>query len=144
MPVAPSSAEALLELCRKSGLVEEADLRRLLQTVKIPSDPHKAACELIRAGILTRYQAGHLLAGKYRGFRFGRYKILQELGRGGSGTVVLCEHVVLRRQVAIKVLPLGADRAKFLREAYASEMLDHPNIVRTIDVGCEDGFHFLV
>ncbi|MGL4553391.1 MAG: protein kinase domain-containing protein, partial [Gemmataceae bacterium] len=62
----------------------------------------------------------------------------------------LCEHTLMRRRVALKVLPAarGKDATssidRFYREARAVAALDHPNIVRAYDIDNEDGFHFLV
>jgi serine/threonine protein kinase/class 3 adenylate cyclase len=79
---------------------------------------------------------------------FGRYTLVQQLGRGGMGTVYLARDNVLGRQVALKVphpeivaAPAALDR--FYREARAIAQLDHPNICRVYDVGCQDGLHYL-
>src|SRR5262249_28059949 len=72
-----------------------------------------------------------------------KYKVLEFIGAGGMGKVYLCEHLILQRLVALKVLQLaagqcGADSqtliARFYREARAVAALDHPNIVRMFDV----------
>jgi serine/threonine protein kinase len=64
------------------------------------------------------------------------------------GVVYLCEHVGMRRKVAVKVLQ--ARRAKdevalqrFLREARAAAALNHPNVVRALDLGQEGDLHYL-
>src|SRR5262249_57158739 len=99
-------------------------------------------------GLLTQFQASQLLTGRHRGFRIGQYKILDRLGRGGNASVLLCEQVVMRRKVALKVLPEHTakdpgTRERFYREARAAAVLDHPNIVRTHDINCADGLHYL-
>jgi serine/threonine protein kinase len=108
-----------------------------------------AAKALIRAGVLTKFQAGQLLAGKYKGLRFDRLKILDRIGSGGMGTVFLCEHLGLRKRVAVKVLPpdqAGDEgvRERFFREARAAAALDHPNIVRVHDTNSSGGVHYIV
>ena len=50
---------------------------------------------LVKAGKLTQYQAGQLLAGKTRGFLLGPYKVLKPIGQGGMGVVFLAEHTTL-------------------------------------------------
>jgi serine/threonine protein kinase len=65
------------------------------------------------------------------------------------GTVFLCEHKLMRRRVAVKVLPTAkaADDAslqRFYREARAAAALDHPNIVHAYDIDQDENLHFLV
>lgn len=78
----------------------------------------------------------------------GRYRIIEELGRGGMGVVYRGEDPVLERQVAIKILPpkkltqKAVDR--FLREAKTAARLDSPYIVKIHDIGEVDEIHFIV
>ncbi len=81
----------------------------------------------------------------------GEYRILRKLGEGGMGTVYLAYQESANRQVAIKVLAphLAANPSlveRFAREALHSAKMDHPNIVRGLDVGIDDvhGRHYLV
>jgi len=74
----------------------------------------------------------------------GRYQILRPLGVGGMGTVYLCEHTTILKKFAVKVLsnelsqrPDHVDR--FLREARASSMISHPNVVEITDFGQTPG-----
>ena len=65
----------------------------------------------------------------------GRYEVIEELGKGGMGTVYRAHDLTLDRDVAIKILyPHLTDeedfRARFLQEARAIAALDHPGIVR--------------
>ena len=75
--------------------------------------------------------------------QIGPYKLLQEIGEGGFGTVWLAEqeHPV-RRRVALKVIKLGMDTrqviARFEAERQALAMMDHPNIARVFDAGATD------
>ncbi|MBI3870073.1 MAG: protein kinase [Verrucomicrobia bacterium] len=78
---------------------------------------------------------------------FGRYLLLGELGRGAMGVVYLAEQEGLGRSVAIKMIDLegnddGARIDRFLAEAKAIAALDHPNIVKIIEVGVHEGTHF--
>ncbi len=84
---------------------------------------------------------GSLVAGKYR--------VLEELGRGGMGVVYRAEDIRLARQVAVKVLPeaftADAERlARFEREARVLASLNHPNIASIYGVEEADGRRFLV
>jgi serine/threonine protein kinase len=150
---APTTADELLELVIKSKLVEEPRLRTYVQklgeTTTVPTDPAKLAQFLVRDAMLTYFQAEQLLQGKYKRFSLGKYKVLERLGSGGMGTVFLCEHKLMRRRVAVKVLPFqkAEDKAsldRFMREARAIAAVDHPNIVRAYDLDQDDNLHFLV
>src|SRR5262245_16081037 len=149
---APTTADELLDLVQKSGLIEEARLRAYVQKLTqgaIPADPAKLAERMVRDALLTYFQAEQLLQGKYKRFSLGKYKVLEKLGSGGMGTVFLCEHKLMRRRVAVKVLPVpkAEDKAsldRFYREARAVAAVDHPNIVRAYDIDQDDNLHFLV
>lgn len=71
---------------------------------------------------------------------FGRYRILQLLGKGGMGAVYLATDSQLNRKVALKVPffnareePKRAER--FVREARSAASLHHPNICTVFDAG---------
>jgi len=74
------------------------------------------------------------------GERIGPYKLLQQIGEGGFGTVWMAEqeHPV-RRRVALKIIKLGMDTkevvARFEQERQALAMMDHPNIAKVFDAG---------
>jgi serine/threonine protein kinase/tetratricopeptide (TPR) repeat protein len=78
------------------------------------------------------------------GMRIGPYKLLQEIGEGGMGTVSMAEqeHPV-RRRVALKIIKPGMDSAqviaRFEAERQALALMDHPNIARVLDAGTTDG-----
>ncbi len=76
----------------------------------------------------------------------GRYEVLEELGRGGVGQVLLARDVQLGRRVAIKTLlaEAGAARTRFVEEAQVTGQLAHPNIVPVHALGVEQGALFLV
>jgi WD40 repeat protein/tRNA A-37 threonylcarbamoyl transferase component Bud32 len=81
--------------------------------------------------------------------RLGKYVITGRLGKGGMGTVYEAEDTVLRRRVAIKILPrvLAANaeaRRRFLREAQAAASLNHPNVVAVFDIAQHGGAYYIV
>jgi serine/threonine protein kinase len=151
---APSTIEAFLELGFRSGLLDKIAVDACCAQLAIyggpPQKPDQLAKALVRAGMLTNFQAEKLLSGRWRGFLIsGKYRLLERLGAGGMGAVYLCEHILMGRRVALKVLPIvqaedPAALARFYREAKAVARLDHPNIVRAYDIDREDKLHFLV
>jgi serine/threonine protein kinase len=151
MPV-PSTADEFLELTSRSGLVEPQQLRAYLQGRRdgaLPDEARAMAHLLVRDGLLTCFHVEQLLRGKWRNFVLsGKYKILGPLGSGGMGQVFLCEHQVMRRHVAVKVLPNRSDDPvaleRFRREARAVARLKHPNIVGAHDIDRDGKLHFLV
>jgi eukaryotic-like serine/threonine-protein kinase len=149
----PANNDELLDLVRKSGVLDEKRLEGYLAKVGypngVPPEPSKFAGVMVRDGVLTHFQAEQLNQGKWRRFTIGRYKVLERLGAGGMGSVYLCEHKLMRRRVAVKVLPTAkaeepASLERFYREARAVAALDHPNIVRAYDIDQDDKLHFLV
>jgi WD40 repeat protein/tRNA A-37 threonylcarbamoyl transferase component Bud32 len=79
----------------------------------------------------------------------GKYQLLEPIGQGGMGTVYKAVHTLLKRTVAVKVLPPNRLKdaqavSRFRREIEAAGRLDHPHIVRTSDADEADGQHFLV
>jgi serine/threonine protein kinase len=149
----PNSVEELLQLIRKSGMIDEGKLSAYLQRRALgrglPTDPREAADGMIADGILTNFQSEQFLLGKWRGFTIGKFKLLERVGVGGMGQVFLCEHMFMKRRVAIKVLPPAkaehpAALGRFYREARAAGQLEHPNIVRTHDIDQDGNLHFIV
>jgi eukaryotic-like serine/threonine-protein kinase len=77
------------------------------------------------------------------GCRVGRYRILQEIGEGGFGTVFMAEQEEpVRRRVALKIIKLGMDTrqvvARFEAERQALAMMDHPAIAKVLDGGATE------
>ncbi|HSC86343.1 MAG TPA: serine/threonine-protein kinase, partial [Polyangiaceae bacterium] len=86
-------------------------------------------------------EPGTVLAGKYR--------LGHRLGEGGMGTVYLAEHLVLKANVAVKVIDKEVvdgevTLARFMREAQAAASLRSPHVVQIIDYGTEGERPFMV
>jgi serine/threonine protein kinase len=83
--------------------------------------------------------------------RFGRYEILDEIGRGAMGVVYRARDPKINRTVAIKTISLANHspeaqrdfRERFRCEAEAAGRLSHPGIVTIFDVGEEPDTHDL-
>ena len=77
------------------------------------------------------------------GAMIGRYKLLQQIGQGGFGTVWMAEQLEpVKRRVALKIIKLGMDTreviARFEAERQALAMMEHPNIARVLDAGATE------
>jgi autotransporter-associated beta strand protein len=148
------SSSTLLSLIRQNGVIDEARLDAFLRTqppaLATGDDARPLAEALVREKLLTQFQCNLLLSGKSRNLRIaGKYRLLDRLGQGGMGLVYLCEHILMKRLVALKVLPTNlasepGNKERFLREAQAAAALKHPNIVQAFDVDAEGNVHYLV
>ena len=84
------------------------------------------------------------------GAQIGPYKLLQQIGEGGMGTVFMAEQTEpVKRKVALKVIKPGMDSrqviARFEAERQALAMMDHVNIARVFDGGTtENGRPYFV
>jgi hypothetical protein len=70
----------------------------------------------------------------------GRYKLLEEIGEGGMGTVWMAQQTEpVKRLVALKLIKAGMDSrsvlARFEAERQALALMDHPNIAKVHDAG---------
>ncbi|MES2924459.1 MAG: tetratricopeptide repeat protein [Verrucomicrobiota bacterium] len=81
-----------------------------------------------------------LHAAERAGEMIGNYKLREQVGEGGFGTVwVADQEQPVRRRVALKIIKMGMDTkeviARFEQERQALAMMDHPNIARVLDAG---------
>ena len=103
----------------------------------IDSPAYEVAAEMLASG--EEFKSGDTL---------GHYEIRHVLGEGGMGRVYLAEDTKLKRNVALKVLPLAnagdeETHRRMLREARAAAALDHPNICAIYEVGEESGRSYI-
>jgi Tol biopolymer transport system component len=82
------------------------------------------------------------------GTHLDRYEIISSLGSGGMGEVYLAQDTRLKRQVALKLLPVQFTRdedrvRRFEQEAQAASALNHPNIITIHEIGQAGSSHFI-
>lgn len=84
------------------------------------------------------------MEGNETNLKYGRYEIVEQIGRGAMGVVYKAHDPQINRTVALKVL--REDRVtsedfvqRFIREAMAIGRLSHPNIVTVYDIGRDHG-----
>jgi response regulator RpfG family c-di-GMP phosphodiesterase/tRNA A-37 threonylcarbamoyl transferase component Bud32 len=140
----PEPASAFLTEALELQLLSPAQVERFL-TAAGPHLNDYATAELlgsalVQAGLLTIYQVDRMLAGTTHGLVLGNYRVLERLGAGSMGIVFLAEHALMKRRVALKVLPVDEDCPQAIMERFYSEMrvladLRHPNIVAALDAG---------
>ena len=84
--------------------------------------------------------------------QIGRYRILDELGRGATGVVYRAQDPAIGRIIAIKTIRLldftdvserERLRERLFREAQSAGMLSHPNIVTIYDIAEENGLAYI-
>lgn len=113
---------------------------------------------LLYAGLATSAVAGDLVGKTETAFKalreqdvMGKYLLVDRLGVGGMAEVfraVYCPEGGFEKPVALKrVLPAYSENGEFLKlfleEARLGALLNHPNIVQTLDVGTHQGSWFL-
>jgi eukaryotic-like serine/threonine-protein kinase len=136
----PEERAAFLNVACK----DDSDLRRRVERLleahpKVSgflAAPARPAGEETAAYIPTREQVGTVIA--------GRYKLLEQIGEGGMGTVWVAEQTQpIRRKVALKLIKAGMDSktvlSRFEAERQALALMDHPNIAKVLDGGATEG-----
>ena len=149
------TSEKLIRLIEKSRLVDQSKIDQLVEKIRakhhgeLPEDPAKTAKYFEKQDFISSWHSEKLLAGKYKGFFLGKYKLLGHIGTGGMSSVYLAEHTRLHDRRAIKVLPKARVKdasylARFQLEAKAIASLNHPNIVLAYDIDNEGDVHYIV
>ena len=97
-----------VDLLRKSGLAEPAEIDKVTASLETlyAALTDEVTTAFINAKLITNWHLKQLLKGKHKGFFLERYKLLNELGKGGMSSVYLAEHTGMHLPVAIKVLPV--------------------------------------
>jgi hypothetical protein len=164
MPIDPSRVQAVfLAAVESEDPAERVEIlnahcagdAELSQRVEALLEAHDQTDELPGAGTLdflaerqpTLVSTTAAVSGKIIG---GRYKLIEEIGEGGMGTVCVAEQLQpVRRRVAIKLIKPGMDSrqvlSRFEVERQALALMDHPNIAKVLDGGVtEQGCPFFV
>ena len=141
------SAHKVLHELTAAGLLSSDHATKYGEEIETGTDA--LLTKLVGDGHITEYQAEKFRAGKASDIYFGDYVVIDKLGQGGMGTVLLAKHRRMDRQVAIKVLPVTVLESKdavarFYQEVKVAAQLTHPSIVHAYDAGEHHGFHFLV
>src|SRR5438093_13760551 len=124
--------QTFLENLRQSGLLGDRELRDAVRRLPATDGGRATARLLIKQGLLTKFQAEMLLAGRTSGFQLGQYRILDQLGQGGMGRVFKAVHLTMNRIVALKVVTSHLPKTQqgrqlLMREVRAAARTMHPN-----------------
>ena len=135
--IPPAATAAELAAYFDQACAGDAALRARVEAL-ITSD-RDAGTEFMPAGADAVTVHNAVLA-EQPGEVIGHYKLLQQIGEGGFGTVWMAEQQQpVRRRVALKLIKAGMDTrqvvARFEQERQALAMMDHPNIAKVFDAG---------
>jgi serine/threonine-protein kinase len=149
MPTTFMDRQTFLGNLRLSGLVEPAQLEEVTLLLPDTNRGRVIARDIVARGLITKFQAEMLLAGRTGGFQLGQYRILDQLGQGGMGRVFKAMHQTMHRVVALKVVTsqlvkTEQGRQLFMREVRAAARLIHPNIVTAYDANQIGDRHYMV
>jgi serine/threonine protein kinase len=148
-PATKTSADARTGRTGQEDRPTKADQTRPLEPKRPPADDTTVDMGATREPVAPR-QTRVLRKGQQTAempTSLGGYLLLEELGRGGMGTVYLARQLSLDRLVALKTMnPERAGDptflARFTREAYAAAQLVHHNVVQIYDIGVDNDRHF--
>src|SRR5262245_29010655 len=127
-------------LAEQLAFLDEActDQPELRQRVERLLHSHRHADSFLHADFITEQPTTEGL-----GTVIGPYKLLEQIGEGGMGTVWMAQQTEpVKRVVAIKLIKAGMDSkqviGRFEAERQALALMDHANIARVLDAGTTD------
>jgi tetratricopeptide (TPR) repeat protein len=135
------SKDLLLKI--RSVNLEFRDVSRRLSNIETRISLAPQAGSGIDTGSMTRPGGGAVMSMVEQSLG-QRFKLEQELGRGGMGVVYKATDTQLDRPVALKFLGSLVDgneeyKLRFVREARSAAKVQHPNIVSIYDIGSDEG-----
>jgi serine/threonine-protein kinase len=143
-------ANAFIAQLQDCGLLFDRRLDRAVKelTGKV-REGKLLARELIQRGVLTAYQANHILTGRGKELMLGQYRIVERLGQSITGQTYKAVHATMGRLVVIRVMAphLAAnpeERSRFTREVQNIAQLSHTNILTAFDAFEVGGLYVLV
>src|SRR5262245_46454748 len=133
----------------RSGFLDQAcgDNAELRQSVELLLKAHEQAGPFLQDGPKSRGAQSH---SERPGTLIGPYKLIEQIGEGGMGTVWMVQQTEpVKRVVALKLIKAGMDSkqviARFEAERQALALMDHANIARVLDAGTtENGRPYFV
>ena len=144
------SVASFLDAVRENRILPPEDVDALCRQPDVPQHDLAALCEFLQnRGVLTRYQADAIRAGKGYDLSFAGYPILEEIGACPGGTAFKGTHPSLRTPVVIRRLRTGwfapADNASaYLQRAQDAAPTTHPHLAHLLDAGVHRDEPFVV
>ena len=138
-------ARGIPDPCTRSFYLDQACTgdQALRERVEALLEVHEKEQEFLKSSPEPAPTVDHTSLTELPGATIGRYKLMEQIGEGGMGTVFVAEQErPIRRKVALKVVKPGMDSkavvARFEAERQALAMMDHPNIAKVLDAGTTD------
>ncbi|RME78799.1 MAG: serine/threonine protein kinase, partial [Planctomycetota bacterium] len=136
----------LAKLAYKKGMITREILEAALQ--KLDSFEGSILDYLVQARYITSIQKENLLKEREKLGKIGDYKILSLIGEGGMGKVFMALHQPTQNICAIKVLHNKLGKTpdfvkRFQREGRTGLLLEHPNIVKCLEMGKHNQSYFM-
>lgn len=139
MSTTNTSADQFFEQAQKLSLLQGAALRKAQAEIGNEQEAEAIARKLIRAGIISRWAASQFLKG--RTLRWGKYQLIDQIGKELNSPVYLAEHTQMERRVVLKILTEAQASRGELR---AVAQLDHRNLVHVYDIDHQNDKYYLV
>lgn len=138
----PAVSNNFLQQLEKSRILSPKQFDAYVRCIHVTEETTdiQVAMDAVKRKLLTLFQAEEILNGRARRVVVGDYVLTDILGYGGMGTVYIARHREGGHRVAIKISGEqtrhdAGIRARFHLEAKAGMKLDHPKLVKTLEMG---------